>query len=173
MHLPAASADTIAMMAGALHRLIGHRQVVAGSAPVQPCECDTCVSIRAQATHCLNAETKPRILLRQWLSPEQLAQYEESASFEVVGSKTGKRYRIHHGRLQNVYELDGEGHPIRGCCFMPEGGLALTMGDVMLAQKIALETDEERAITVATPFWAAEAGFRGLRRLIAAIWGRL
>jgi hypothetical protein len=162
----------MAMMVGALHRLIGRRQVVGGSARLQPCECDTCVSIRAQATHCLNAETKSRILLREWLSPEQLAQYEESASFEVVGSKTGKRYRIHHGRLQNVYELDGEGHPIRGWCFMPEGGLALAMGDVMLAQKIALEADEERAITAAVPFWAREAGFRWLRRLIAAIWGR-
>jgi hypothetical protein len=55
------------------------------------------------------------ILLRQWLSPEQFAQYEGSASFGVVGSKTGKRYRIHHGRLQNVYELDGEGWKPRRC----------------------------------------------------------
>jgi hypothetical protein len=115
MQPPPSSADPMAMTVGALHRLICRRRVVACSARVQPCECDTCVSIRAQAAHCLNAETKSRILLRQWLSPEQFAQYEGSASFGVVGSKTGKRYRIHHGRLQNVYELDGEGWKPRRC----------------------------------------------------------
>jgi hypothetical protein len=147
MHPPPASADPMAMMLGALHQLIGRRQVVGGSARLRP-------------------------WLREWPSREQLAQYEEGASFEVVGSKTGRRYRIHHGRLQDVYELDGEGHPIRGWCFMPEGGLALAMGDVMLAQKIALKADEERAITAAMPFWAAEARFHGLKRF-AATWGRL
>jgi hypothetical protein len=33
-------------------------------------------------------------------------------------------------------------------CFAPVG--ALVQGDVMLAQKIALETDEQSALTVAT-----------------------
>ena len=32
-------------------------------------------------------------LLREWLSPEQLAQYDEHGYFEVTGCRTGKRYR--------------------------------------------------------------------------------
>ncbi|RZM94007.1 hypothetical protein CWO91_39725 [Bradyrhizobium genosp. SA-3] len=35
-------------------------------------------------------------------------------------------------------------------CFIPLGGLVA--GDVMLAQKIALETDEERALSVGNSF---------------------
>src|SRR5262249_39210913 len=41
------------------------------------------------------AEQKARALLRRWLSPAQLEQYEKKGHFEVVGSDSGKRYRIH------------------------------------------------------------------------------
>jgi hypothetical protein len=37
-----------------------------------------------------------------------------------------------------------------GWCFVPEGGLVA--GDVMLAQKIALETNERAALAVANRF---------------------
>ena len=33
-------------------------------------------------------------LLREWLSQEQLAQYDAHGYFEVIGCHTGKRYRI-------------------------------------------------------------------------------
>lgn len=99
---------------------------------------------------CEAAECKSLALLREWLSPAQLSQYEKDKTFETVGSKTGKRYRIKQGSQQNVFELDEAGQPVRGLCFMPEGFLAC--GDVMLAQKIALETDEEAAMKVAVPF---------------------
>jgi hypothetical protein len=58
-------------------------------------------------------------LLREWLSPEQLAQYDEHGYFEVTGCRTGKRYRISHGVGLNVYELDGAGRPRAGWCFVP------------------------------------------------------
>ena len=45
-------------------------------------------------------------LLREWLSPEQLAQYDAHKYFEVIGCHTGKRYRICHGIGANVIELD-------------------------------------------------------------------
>ena len=34
-------------------------------------------------------------LLREWLSQEQLAQYDAHRYFEVIGCHSGKRYRIH------------------------------------------------------------------------------
>src|SRR5215831_6500295 len=116
------------------------------------------------------SEAKAKALLREWLSPEQLVQYERNRWFEVVGSKTGKRYRIQERQQQNVYELNAEGRPVRGWCFMPNGCLAT--GDVMLAQKIALETDENGAMKVALRFWS-ETVLSKLVRWVAATWGEL
>ena len=89
-------------------------------------------------------------LLREWLSSEQSAQYDAKSYFEVTGCHSGKRYRISHGNSMNIHELDGAGHPCVGWCFVPKG--YLVAGDVMLAQKIALETDERGALTVANKF---------------------
>jgi hypothetical protein len=96
------------------------------------------------------AEERGLSLLRSWLTPDQLAQYDRENAFEVTGSATGKRYRIEHGRQQNVIELDAEGRDVRGLCFTPIGNLV--PGDCMLAQKIALEADEPAALKVARPF---------------------
>jgi hypothetical protein len=89
-------------------------------------------------------------LLKEWLSSEQSAQYDAKSYFEVIGCHSGKRYRISHGNSMNIHELDGAGHPCVGWCFVPKG--YLVAGDVMLAQKIALETDERGALTVANKF---------------------
>jgi hypothetical protein len=40
----------------------------------------------------------------------------------------------------NIHELDGAGRPRFGWSFAPKG--YLVAGDIMLAQKIALETDK-------------------------------
>jgi hypothetical protein len=89
-------------------------------------------------------------LLKEWLSPEQLAQYDARSYFEVTGCHSGKTYRISHGTSMNIHELDGAGRPRFGWCFAPKG--YLVAGDVMLAQKIALETDERGALAVANRF---------------------
>jgi hypothetical protein len=89
-------------------------------------------------------------LLKEWLSREQLAQYEQHKYFDVTGCHSGKRYRIRHGTGTNVYELDGAGRPRAGWCFVPKD--YLVAGDVMLAQKIALETDELGALAIANNF---------------------
>lgn len=47
--------------------------------------------------------------------------------------------------MSNVLELDEEGQPKVGWCFVPTRPLAA--GDVMLAQKIALETEEMSVLT--------------------------
>ena len=89
-------------------------------------------------------------LLREWLSQEQLAKYDTHKYFEVIGCHTGKRYRIYHGNGANIIELNEAGLPRTGWCFVPNEHLVA--GDVMLAQKIALETNERGALAVANRF---------------------
>jgi hypothetical protein len=88
--------------------------------------------------------------LRQWLSPVQRAQFAEKGYFEVVGGDTGKRYRIYAGAATNVCKVDENGHLTLGLCFLPMGELPI--GDVILSQKIALESSESRALAVARRF---------------------
>ncbi len=76
-------------------------------------------------------------LLREWLSREQLAQYDAHRYFDVVGNHT-------------VVELNDAALPRTGWCFVPRDHLVA--GDVMLAQKIALETDERGALAAANNF---------------------
>jgi hypothetical protein len=97
-----------------------------------------------------NSQARGTRLLRAWLSPKQLAQFDAKGHFDVIGCDSGKRYRIRHGASANVHELDEGGGFSVGCCFVPEG--CLVAGDVMLAQKIALETDERRALAIANRF---------------------
>jgi len=100
-------------------------------------------------------------LMRDWLSPQQRAQFDGSGHFEVVGSDSGKQYRIYRGTAPNIYEVDEAGRLKVGWCFMPMG--TLVEGDVILAQKIALETYENGALAVANRF-PTKGGLRpGLR----------
>jgi hypothetical protein len=93
------------------------------------------------------AEQKARALLRAWLSPEQARQFKSSKHFDVIGSDTGTRYRIRHGHMMNIDQLDSAGNKVCEWCFAPQGELAA--GDCMLAQKIALETFETKALAIA------------------------
>ena len=99
-------------------------------------------------------EARGRRLLRDWLSPHQRAQFDDKDYFEVVGCDSQKRYRIHnrmtYGETPNVYEIDDSGQSKVAWCFLPAG--RLVAGDIMLAQKIALETDEHNALAVANGF---------------------
>jgi hypothetical protein len=95
-------------------------------------------------------EARGKRLLRRWLSTEQRAQFDAMKIFDVVGCQTGKRYRIHYGHYANIREMDEAGNPKMGWCFVPKG--YLVPGDVMLAQKIALETGELAALAVANRF---------------------
>ncbi|SHN80684.1 hypothetical protein [Bradyrhizobium erythrophlei] len=95
-------------------------------------------------------EAHGRRLLRRWLSAEQLAQFDARNFFDVIGCHTAKRYRVYYANVANVEEIDKVGRPIKRYCFIPKGDLV--PGDVMLAQKIALETDELAALAVANKF---------------------
>jgi hypothetical protein len=94
-----------------------------------------------------NADERADDLLRSWLTWEQRRQWRSSREFEVTGCDTGTRYRITQSAVMNVQQLDESGRCIARWCFMPKGELA--RGDVSLAQKIALETMERKALAVA------------------------
>jgi hypothetical protein len=66
------------------------------------------------------AEQKGSALLRFRLSPEQAEQHSSYQYFDVIGS----RYRIRHGRMMNIDELDSAGNKVREWCFLSEGKLA-------------------------------------------------
>jgi hypothetical protein len=89
-------------------------------------------------------------LLKDNLSAAQRIQYEAHRYFDVVGGSTGRRYRIRHGRQMNIDQLDRTGRRICGWCFYPQGGLVA--GDVMLAQKTALEAFESEALRIANRY---------------------
>ena len=125
------------------------------------------LSQRARSEHPLRArfheywygtarEARGLKLLREWLSPEQLAQFEKKGYFDVTGCDSGKRYRILHGTAMNIHEIDHAGQVLAGWCFVPS--INLVAGDVMLAQKIALETNECGALAVAKSFSPKEGG---------------
>jgi hypothetical protein len=86
-------------------------------------------------------------LLKANLSPEQRQQYEIDRSFFVVGGVTGRQYRITYGTQLNVSVLDNQGKWMNSLCFVP--GDRLPVGDIMLAQKLALELFEIEALKVA------------------------
>ena len=100
-------------------------------------------------------------LLRHWLSSAQRKQFAEKGYFEVVGGDTGRQYRIYAGAATNVCEIDQNGRPKVGLCFLPLGDLPI--GDVMLAQKIALESCERGALAVARRFAPTGFSFRRSR----------
>jgi hypothetical protein len=89
-------------------------------------------------------------LLMENLSAAQRKQYEKYGYFDVNGGKTGKRYRIRHGRQMNIEQLDRNGRRVCGWCFFPQG--SLVAGDIMLAQKAALELFEADALRIANRF---------------------
>ena len=97
----------------------------------------------------LNADRLARQLLREVLSPEQRAQYDSKGFFEVTGGQTGMRYRIRTGSQMNVEELDRA--EVRGADCASFQRVECQSGNILLAQKLALELMEEETLKVAGP----------------------
>jgi hypothetical protein len=93
------------------------------------------------------SERRALEFLKAHLSREQLKQFDREGTFDVVGGETGKVYRIGRGKQMNVHILGKRGEWIASLCFMPKG--YLPMGDLLLAQKIALELYEDDVLRVA------------------------
>ena len=71
---------------------------------------------------------------------------------DAVNAFGRTRFRIHLGTQTNIEELGSNGRLVCKWCFGPDGNLAA--GDVMLTQKIALETNERAALAVANRSYA-------------------
>lgn len=79
-------------------------------------------------------------LLKQWLTPRQRADFEDFGCFDVIGNETGKRYRITDDSIFNILEGSLK------ICVVPLMDYPTPLGDRLLAQKIALETEEGHAL---------------------------
>jgi len=93
------------------------------------------------------AELRAEKLLLSWLSPSQRDQYRSRGWFDVV-SRGGNRYRICPWK---VTRLD-----IPRCAYCIEAVPRVPAADEMLANKLLLETDEQRFLATARHHQLAE-----------------
>jgi hypothetical protein len=117
--------------------------------------------VRRSLSRDRDAEARGARLLAENLSPSQIEQLRSCGCFDVRGGQTGKRYRIRRSSSLNIDELDDAGHRVASWCFLPKGDL--TMGDVLLAQKVALELFERDALAVAYVYARDRHGRRRAR----------
>ena len=103
------------------------------------------------------SKIRARRLLCSMLSPEQREELEADNRFHlrVIDGKSGEErvYRIDQGFQGNVKLLGPDGRPVKSYCIhaktTDDEGNRLPNEDHMLAQKLLLQTDEERFIQVA------------------------
>ena len=94
------------------------------------------------------ALAKARALLDRALTPEQRRDLLAKGYFYVKGKRF--TYRIREGHSGNVDALDSRGRVIDRFCAHPLGRVPVY--DVMLAQKLWIETDENMFLKKAAPY---------------------
>ncbi|HSV44786.1 MAG TPA: hypothetical protein VLJ58_03255 [Ramlibacter sp.] len=94
------------------------------------------------------AQTKSRDLLERALTPQQWRDLFAKRHFYVKGKRF--TYRIREGHSGNVDQLDSAGLVISRLCAHPLGRVPVY--DVMLAQKLWIETDENMFLSKAAPY---------------------
>lgn len=85
-------------------------------------------------------------LLHSWLTPRQLASFRRREYFEVTGGSSGVKYRLYPRYSFGIKVLEGK-RAGQSLCVIPRDAPAL--GDILLAQKIGLETNEEETLRLA------------------------
>ncbi len=120
-----------------------------------------------------SAGERSEVLLRRHLTATQDKSLTDNGYFEIDGGQTGHVYRIHANVDKNIgrnVELLINGQPIACYNAKPHrAGRELPWGDVVLSQKLALETDESAFLKVAcvAPMVdghiARNAGYAGYR----------
>lgn len=100
------------------------------------------------------AIARAETLLLSHLSPEQLSQFKTNGRFEVIGGATKRTYRIdkHSWPGKNVTWMENGRGRVSYCAY-PTGHAYLPVGDVMLAQKMALEDTEGEKCFTAMACW--------------------
>jgi hypothetical protein len=94
------------------------------------------------------ALARARALLERALTPEQRRDLLARGYFYVKGKRF--TYRIREGHSGNVDALDSRGRVVDRFCAHPLGRVPVY--DVMLAQKLWIETDENMFLTKAAPY---------------------
>lgn len=94
------------------------------------------------------AHARARVLLESALTPRQRRDLFAERCFYVRGRRF--TYRIREGHSGNVDQLDSAGLVISRFCARPVGRLPVY--DVMLAQKLWIETDESMFLKQAAPY---------------------
>ena len=96
------------------------------------------------------ADAKAKELLQSFLTPEQLKSLEEQSNF-IVESESKRLYKLRKMNNNGVLEIDQEGKRIGGLC-ANFGGADIPTYDLMLAQKLMIETNEELFLRTARRF---------------------
>lgn len=104
------------------------------------------------------ARIKSQALLVDWLTPKQKKEFDATYSFYVKGVHTGRTYLINQGYSYNV-TLFKKGQPVGEMCFGPYSEGFLHYFDIMLAQKIALESNEKYVLSIANLNHSARRAF--------------
>jgi hypothetical protein len=119
-----------------------------------------------QARH--EAEYEAERLLMSNLSPEQRMDFMQHRHFDVI-SQSGKRFRIHQGRSQNIYGLDQRvrGEVVSVHCIVAERDIPIC--DQLLMQKLMLEYDEQRFMCEAVSRFYEEERPSLWRRAVAFV----
>lgn len=92
------------------------------------------------------AQRRALDLLKQILTETQLAAFEKDECIPVDAS-SGKKYVIKKGRAGNVFSIK-DGKLVEKYCIHPRDS-EVPEADVMLAQKLILETNEEEFLRIA------------------------
>lgn len=95
------------------------------------------------------ADAKAELLLRSVLTPDQLTDYEKHQRFDVR-SQHGNLYRLKYGKVRNIQRLNHEHEPVMGYCIHPKE--SVPVADVLVAQKLLIEGDEDRFLQTAHAF---------------------
>lgn len=101
-------------------------------------------------------------LLKRHLTKKQWNSYKKNGYFTVIGNVTGHEYHIVHGCAMNIYRKGRKNLPTRCFCIQAKADFefydkgqryvykqVLPYGDIMLMQKLSIETDEEEFLRIA------------------------
>ena len=102
-------------------------------------------ALREDTARRAGSEARAMELLRNWLTDEQRESLQKFQHFYVKGS-AGGTYRLEMKYSFGIRALRG-GTLANAYCVVPDG--APSLGDILLAQKISLETDEPGTLAVA------------------------
>lgn len=87
------------------------------------------------------AEARSLAWLESFMTPKQRAEWDAEDCFTCYGNVTGWRYRIYPLRQFNIEQRTREGYVVAKFCAITDG-VIVPLGDMLLAQKLAIESNE-------------------------------